>query len=221
MELMPTSRQSAELTTGGGPDSRCQNAMQIWKNSQSKYPMTGIPISLLNGERELSFNDFKGFLMFLSASYGLDFTNAESPEYKKAEIIFQRCIAKHWSYKEFQERLYDFIDNNKWVNFTPASFLSDYERPSLYGEAWKNAEKGKNMNAIADMECYEIPDENGQIVKLYRYSDPEHPVKNHIDKWAKINTMKAFAAPIDSQPEEIKELPGTINPDIPIDCEIS
>lgn len=157
--------------------------------------------------------------MFLSASYGLDFTNAESPEYKKAEIIFQRCIAKHWSYKEFQERLYDFIDNNKWINFTPASFLSDYERPSLYGEAWKNAEKGKNMNAIADMECYEIPDENGQIVKLYRYSDPEHPVKNHIDKWAKINTMKAFAAPMDSQPEEIKPFPGTVNPDAPIDCE--
>lgn len=156
--------------------------------------------------------------MFLSASYGINFTDKGSGEFKKAEIIFQRCLSKHWSYQEFQDRLYAFIDTNKWINFTPAAFLAEFERPSLFGEAWKNAEKEKNINAIADMECYEMPDGTGQVVKMYRYKDPEHPVKGLTDIWAKQNIMKAYSYAAGDEPKEFTPSKATTDPDAPIDC---
>ena len=91
-------------------------------------------------------NDLLEFVSKLSVNYGIDFLNHDSADYRRAEEIFSRCVELRWSKFEFDKRLNEFLDTNRWFNFTRADFLN-IERQKLYPHSWYLEQVSKNPSA--------------------------------------------------------------------------
>lgn len=113
-------------------------------------------------------NDILEFTEKLTTNYGIDFTDIKTTNYHKAKDIYQRCVELKWSKYEFNKRLNEFLDTNKWFNFTRADFIN-LERQKLYPRSWYLEEVAKNPSA--KFEAYYI---NGDI--MYRFK-AERPIR--------------------------------------------
>ena len=93
-----------------------------------------------------SAEDLPKFLAKLSINCGVNFEDVYSADYQKAKDIYTRCVELRWSQYEFEKRLNEFLDTNKWINFTRADFLG-LERQKLYPHSWYLEQVSKNPSA--------------------------------------------------------------------------
>lgn len=106
------------------------------------------------------------FLTKLTTNYGIDFLNQDNADYQRAKDIFARCTELNWSLFEFNKRLNEFLDTNKWFNFTRADFIN-IQREQLYPHSWYIEEVTKNPSA--KFEAYYV---NGDIMYRFKKNRP-------------------------------------------------
>ena len=143
MQLISQGTTTAEMTAS--QSSSLQN-----HTNEAKLQFTQMPqnIAEIIGLEMLGSNpnDLPNFLAKLSTNYGINFLDQETIDYRRAEEIFSRCVELRWSKYEFDKRLNEFLDTNKWFNFTRADFLN-MERSKLYPHSWYLEQVAKNPSA--------------------------------------------------------------------------
>ena len=129
-----------------------------------------LPI-LSNGQNDV----FERFVLSFATAYRNDnFISKVHIDYHFLKQIYNKCVSDKYSIEEFEQHYLNFIETNKYAKFNQAEFFQT-ERPKLYPESWKDAEKNKDINATKKMEAFVVTT-NNHDVKMYRYYDPNNRI---------------------------------------------